>query len=263
MLLLQNGMTLTLVCESLDKGESSVVSSEWIMSSLPLPHLPRIDERQPQCSACQRLGVTCPGPQIRTTFIEEHPSERFRASSMNTTAKSTSRISTSSPKVSTNSSWCMTEKGLLSSSSHSLSSVPKWTLDLPKECYYTSLFVSKFNTEPVGVPTPFSWLHHGLLTYDGNATISDRFAQNLTQAFFGHYFARPEVMNAAQAEHGRNLLVLKSSLDVPEMVPSEDLFRAILTAIIFELITQTSSYAWLMHTLALAKIIQVSKSRHV
>ncbi|KAL8840050.1 MAG: hypothetical protein Q9176_004072 [Flavoplaca citrina] len=141
-------------------------------------------------------------------------------------------------------------------SRQSLHATQKWSLDLPKEYYYTSLFVSKFNTEPVGVSTPFSWLHHGLLAYSGNATISDRFAQNLIQAFFGHYFTQREVMNAAQAEYGRNLLILRSSLDVPELVASEDLFRAILTAIIFELITQTSSYAWIMHTLALARIIQ-------
>ncbi|KAL9033581.1 MAG: hypothetical protein Q9180_005871 [Flavoplaca navasiana] len=141
-------------------------------------------------------------------------------------------------------------------SSQSLDATQRWNLDLPKECYYNSLFVSKFNTGPVGVSTPFSWLHHGLLAYSGNGTISDRFAQNLTQAFFGHYFAQRKVMNAAQAEYGRNLLILKSSLDVPEMIASEDLFRAILTAVIFELVTQTSPYAWLMHTFALARIIQ-------
>ena len=256
-------MALTLFCATLDIGESSVVSSNRMMSSLPFPHSLWTDERQPQCSACQRLGVTCPGPQTRTTFIEEHPNERLKTANKHSTTKSTRDLSTSSSGVSRNSSSCMISNSQALVSSHSLRATQKWNLDLPKECYYTSIFVSKFNTGPAGVSTPFSWLHHGLLAYNGNATISDRFAQNLTQAFFGHYFAQREVMNAAQAEYGRNLLILKASLDVPDMIASEDLFRAILTAVIFELITQTSSYAWLMHTFALARIIQVNTSRHV
>ncbi|KAI4270451.1 MAG: hypothetical protein LQ337_006678 [Flavoplaca oasis] len=181
----------------------------------------------------------------RSTFIEEHPNERLNIANKHSTTKSTRDLSTSSSEVSRTSSSCTISNSQALLSSQSLHATQKWNLDLPKEHYYTSLFVSKFNTEPVDVSTPFSWLHHGLLVNSGNGTISNRFAQNLTQAFFGQYFAQREVMNAAQAEYGRNLLILKSSLDVPELIGSEDLFRAILTAVIFELITQTSSYAWL------------------
>lgn len=117
---------------------------------------------------------------------------------------------------------------------------------------------NKFNTEPVGGSTPFSWLHHGLLVSNSDASISHRFAQNLTQAFFRHYFLLPQVMSAAQADYGKNLLHLKDTLDVPEIIASEDLFRCILTAVLYELVTQTSSIAWLTHVNALAKIIQVS-----
>ena len=135
-----------------------------------------------------------------------------------------------------------------------------WNISLPKEDHYTTLFVSKFKTEAVGVWAPFTWLNNDLVAYNGNASISRRFAQNLAQAFFGHYFALPQVLNAAQAEYGRNLLILKNSLDAPKIVASDDLFRGILTAVVFELIVQTSSTAWIIHLLALARIIQVSKA---
>lgn len=218
------------------------------------------DEKQPSCSACQRLGVTCPGPQKRTTFIQEYPNQRRKAPSRPAALGSSTDAPRLSQKASTTSPPYLAAQTWLSG--RSLHAAQRWNLTLPKEAYYTTLFVSKFNnTVPAGVWSPFSWLNYGVVADNGDATISHRFAQNLTQAFFAHYFALPRVMNAAQVGYGRNLLILKESLDIPEMIASEDLFHGILTAVIFELITQTSSSAWIIHIIALAKIIQVSKTR--
>lgn len=220
-------------------------------------HLPLADEKRPSCSACTRLGVTCPGPQIRTTFIREHPDQPGKASSRQVILPP-SATSLVSQNLSTSSSQCMVVQAWLSR--QCLHAAQGWNISLPKEDHYTTLFVSKFKTEAVGVWAPFTWLNNDLVAYNGNASISRRFAQNLAQAFFGHYFALPQVLNAAQAEYGRNLLILKNSLDAPKIVASDDLFRGILTAVVFELIVQTSSTAWIIHLLALARIIQVSKA---
>ncbi|KAL8668023.1 MAG: hypothetical protein Q9168_007111, partial [Polycauliona sp. 1 TL-2023] len=210
-------------------------------------------ERQPSCSACERLGVPCPGPRERTVFIQEHPGEWCKVQSSKTTPDSTA---TQRLEASTNSPLDLTTKSQALLPIQCLNTSQKRRIIMPKEDHFTSLFVNKFKTEPVQGSTPFSWLHHGLVAYNGSASISHRFAQNVTQAFFGHYFALPEVVKAAQLEYGKNLLLLKESLDVPEAIGCEDLFRGILTAVIFELITQTSSSAWAMHILALARIIQ-------
>ncbi|KAI4246931.1 MAG: hypothetical protein L6R42_009747 [Xanthoria sp. 1 TBL-2021] len=217
------------------------------------------DEKQPSCSACQRLGVTCPGPQERTTFIQEYPNQRRKAPSGPAALGSSTHAPPLSQQASTTSPPYLAAQTWLSG--RSLHAAQRWNLTLPKEAYYTTLFVSKFNnTVPAGVWSPFSWLNYGVLADNGDATISHRFAQNLTQAFFAHYFALPRVMNAAQVGYGRNLLMLKESLDLPEMIASEDLFHGILTAVIFELITQTSSSAWIVHIIALAKIIETGFS---
>ncbi|KAI4093261.1 MAG: hypothetical protein LQ339_007739 [Xanthoria mediterranea] len=216
-------------------------------------HLTWADEKHPSCSACTRLGVTCPGPQIRTTFIKEHPDQPGKASSRQVILPP-GGTSVVSQNVSTSSSQCMVVQAWLSR--QCLHAAQDWNISLPKEDHYTTLFLSKFKTEAVGVWAPFTWLSNDLVAYNGNASISRRFAQNLAQAFFGHYFALPQVLNAAQAEYGRNLLILKQSLDAPKIVASDDLFRGILTAVVFELIVQTSSSAWIIHLLALARIIQ-------
>ncbi|KAL8784322.1 MAG: hypothetical protein Q9213_004031 [Squamulea squamosa] len=140
----------------------------------------------------------------------------------------------------------------------SLDSAQGWNLNLPPDTYYTTLFVSKFNTEPVDGVSPFSWLHHSLLAQDGNMDISHRFARNLAQAFFGHYFSLPQVVMTAQAGYGSHLLMLKKLLDVPAMINSEQLVQGILAAVIYELIMETSADAWIKHVLALARVIEVS-----
>ncbi|KAL8646784.1 MAG: hypothetical protein Q9226_006712 [Calogaya cf. arnoldii] len=217
----------------------------------------KCDEKQPTCSACERSGLTCPGPRTRTTFIQEHPNQSRRAPSKPViVGTTTGEPSTVSQDASPSSSLCLADKAQAWLSSQSLNAAQGWNLTSPKQDYYTTLFVGKFDNMPKGAWTPFSWLNYGLMPENGNASISHRFTQNLTQAFFGHYFALPQVMKAAQMEYGRNLLILKKALGLPGVMTSEDLFRGILTAGIFELIMQTSSTAWITHINALAKIIQ-------
>ncbi|KAL8990224.1 MAG: hypothetical protein Q9169_008176 [Polycauliona sp. 2 TL-2023] len=202
------------------------------MASLPFPNRTLADERQPSCSGCDRLGIPCPGLQKRTIFIQEHPNE---------SRKEASKV------LDNSSSMCLTTKA------QALQTID---LNLPKEDHYTSLFVNKFNTVPVGDLNPLSFLHCGVFASNGNPSISYPFVQNLRQAFFGHYFALPQITMDAQKMYGRNLRLLMESLNMPEVVASEDTFRAILTAVIFEKITQPSSSAGAIHLVALAKIIQ-------
>ncbi|KAL8849419.1 MAG: hypothetical protein Q9221_005591 [Calogaya cf. arnoldii] len=217
----------------------------------------KCDEKKPTCSACERSGLTCPGPQTRTTFIQERPNQRRKAPSKPAPAGTTTvEPLTASQEALPSSSLCLADKAQAWLSRQSLDAAQGWNLTSPKQDYYTTLFTKKFDNMPKGAWSPFSWLNYGLMPETGNASISHRFTQNLTQAFFGHYFALPQVMKAAQMEYGRNLLILKKALDLPGVITSEDLFRGILTAGMFELITQTSSTAWITHVSALAKIIQ-------
>ncbi|KAL8904573.1 MAG: hypothetical protein Q9171_007006 [Xanthocarpia ochracea] len=119
--------------------------------------------------------------------------------------------------------------------------------------HYTTLFVSKFDTQGA----PFSWLHDGMHVNNEKASISNHFALDLAQAFFGQYFSLPKVIDGAQARYGRHLLMLKECLNAPSMISSNDLFHAILTAVVFETIMQISPRAWLVHMLALTRIIQI------
>ncbi|KAL8669856.1 MAG: hypothetical protein Q9168_005573 [Polycauliona sp. 1 TL-2023] len=212
------------------------------------------DEREPSCSGCERLGVPCPGLQERTTFIQEHPTASRKARNRITSLDPSSDASKAIQNPpSTGPLICFMTKAQASLSSQCLHSIK---LASPPADYYASLFVSRFKTEPTEGLNPFSWLHYGLLNFNGDATLSNRFGQNLTQAFFGQYFALPHITNAAQLDYGRNLLLLKEALDVPAMIGSEDILGAILTAVIIEFVIQTSSNAWLMHIRALAEIIQ-------
>ncbi|KAL8942200.1 MAG: hypothetical protein Q9211_001498 [Gyalolechia sp. 1 TL-2023] len=92
---------------------------------------------------------------------------------------------------------------------------------------------------------------------DKKASLTNHFALNLAQAFFGQYYSLPQVMDAAQAKYGRHLLMLKDCLNSPSMISSNDLFNAILTAVLFEMVTQISQHAWIVHMHALIRIIQI------
>ncbi|KAL8915675.1 MAG: hypothetical protein Q9172_006770 [Xanthocarpia lactea] len=227
----------------------------------PSSHVAIPDERQPTCSACERLGVVCPGLQPRTTFIEENPNKHTnrKASRNHTTSKSTShspetQVLTRRTSASPSSHLATTPQALLSS--YVLHEAQQWNLDLPPETYYATHFVSKFDTQGV----PFSWLHDGMHAHTEKASLLNHFALNLAQAFFGQYHSLPQVMDAAQAKYGRHLLMLKECLNAPSMISSNDLFNAILTAVLFEMITQISQHAWLVHMHALTRIIQIAEA---
>ena len=230
----------------------------------PSSHVAISDERQPTCSACERLGVVCPGLQPRTTFVEENPNKytNRKASKNHTTSRSIShspdtQVLTRRTSARPSSHLATTPQALLSS--YSLHEAQQWNLDLPSEMYYTTLFVDKFDTQGF----PFSWLHDGLHANNEKVSLLNHFARNLAEAFFGQYYSLPRVKHAAQAKYGRHLLMLKECLNSPSMISSNDLFHAILAAFIFEMITQMSPHAWLVHILALTRIIQVSQTSSI
>ncbi|KAL8678371.1 MAG: hypothetical protein Q9186_005265 [Xanthomendoza sp. 1 TL-2023] len=122
--------------------------------------------------------------------------------------------------------------------------------------HYASLFVIKFDIEPMRRVSPFSWLRCGLSTYTGAANIPQLFAGNVAQAYFAHYFFIPEMMAVAQAQYGKHLVILRKALDSPNIVNTNHLVQGMMLVVLFEMLNSTSPNAWTMHTGALASIIE-------
>lgn len=222
----------------------------------------RLDEKEPTCSQCERLGYSCPGTQSTTVFIDENT--RFKAEKSVSSYQSPfpSTGASQSQPVSTEviATVPIQETWLRAQSTawgESLTIDGEWNLDLPKEAYYTNFVVNKLN---IGrIQSAFSFLRPGLAAAHDDSHLPYLFTHSFAKAFFGQYYRMPSVIADAQAEYGNQLLVLNKNLNMPGSTDYVSLFYGIMAAVMYEFVTVTMPDAWSWHISALAEIVEVSR----
>lgn len=227
----------------------------------------KVDEQQPICGSCLRLGRECGGPQDPTVFIDENLYFKNEGSSKSQSWFRSQSKPPSSPKLLMPNVDPIPHLETLTQADdpelkETYSLPRKWDLDLPVEVYYISLLVNKFRVGKIGDGQGFSWLSLGLDSPPGEMTVAHRFTRNLAQAFFGHYLMLPEVIANSQVQYGKDLLMLKKELDHPGSIYNNYLLASILTAVLYETIALTSHFGWMIHASALERIIEASHPRH-
>lgn len=221
-----------------------------------------LDEKEPTCSQCERLGYSCPGTQSTTVFIDENT--RFKGDNSvpsnqspfpHSNASNSRLVSTDVVAALPNQeTWLQAQS---TARGGPLTIGGQWSLDLPKEDYYTNFAVNKLN---VGrVRSAFSFLRPGLAAAHDDSHLPCLFAHSFAKAFFGQYYRMPSVIADAQAEYGKQLLVLKKNLSMAGSTDYVSLFHGIMAAVMYEFVTVTMPDGWSWHISALAKIVEVSR----
>ncbi|KAL8637555.1 MAG: hypothetical protein Q9228_005187 [Teloschistes exilis] len=127
-------------------------------------------------------------------------------------------------------------------------------LDSPKEDYYTNFAANKLN---VGrIRSAFSFLRPALAAAHDDSHLPCLFAHSFAKAFFGQYYRMPSVIADAQAEYGKQLLVLKENLSMAGSTDYVSLFHGIMAAVMYEFVTVTMPDGWSWHISALAEIVE-------
>lgn len=225
-----------------------------------------LDEKEPTCSPCERLGYSCPGTQSKTVFVDENT--RFEGnksvsneqplfpSSDASHSHSASTDSISTEVVAAVPSQEIWLRAQSSARGESLDASGRWNLNLPKNVYYTSFVVDRLN---IGrIQSAFSFLRSGLAARHGDSYLPYLFTRSFAKAFFGQYYRMPGVVAEAQADYGNQLLILKQDLSSPESTDYPSLFYGIMAAVMYEFVTMTTPYAWSWHVSALARMVEVS-----